>query len=70
MRDSQKTLVQLREEKGAAVRGQSTSLEKDYLRLTSLPRWGMGVCGVGGPPKYCMLDVRRRLKGCVGIVAV
>lgn len=37
VKDSAKTLVALRSEQGVA-RGQNTSLEKDYLRLTSLPR--------------------------------
>ncbi|KAL4424356.1 hypothetical protein ABPG75_001657 [Micractinium tetrahymenae] len=36
VKDSSKTLVALRSEQGVA-RGQNTSLEKDYLRLTSLP---------------------------------
>lgn len=33
----EKTLVELRSEQGVA-RGQNQSLEKEYLRLTSLPR--------------------------------
>ncbi|KAL4431998.1 hypothetical protein ABPG77_000265 [Micractinium sp. CCAP 211/92] len=36
VKDASKTLVALRSEQGVA-RGQNTSLEKDYLRLTSLP---------------------------------
>ena len=44
IKDTQKTLVALRSEQGVA-RGQNQNLEKDYLRLTSLPRW---VCR--GPP--------------------
>lgn len=38
VRDRDKTLVQLRSEGGVA-RGENMSLEKGYLRLTSLPRW-------------------------------
>ena len=37
IRDREKTLVELRSEQGVA-RGQNQSLEKEYLRLTSLPR--------------------------------
>lgn len=53
VKDASKTLVALRSEQGVA-RGQNTSLEKDYLRLTSLPRQGPGraacvcVCFGGG----------------------
>lgn len=36
IKDSQKTLVELRSEQGVA-RGQNLQLEKDYLRLTALP---------------------------------
>jgi uncharacterized membrane protein (DUF106 family) len=38
IKDSQKTLVALRSEQGVA-QGQNQNLEKDYLRLTSLPRF-------------------------------
>lgn len=41
IKDSQKTLVELRSEQGVA-RGQNLQLEKDYLRLTALPRWWRG----------------------------
>lgn len=58
VKDASKTLVELRSEQGVA-RGQNTSLEKDYLRLTSLPRQGldgsrMGVgWGWGGGVRCC-----------------
>ena len=48
----EKTLVELRSEQGVA-RGQNQNLEKDYLRLTSLPRsvgsgWVVGWLGGWG----------------------
>ena len=52
VRDSNKTLVALRSEQGVA-HGNSTQVEKEYLRLTSLPRWE--ACFTGGKVLLCLV---------------